>query len=251
MEDCDDGDLAAFKVWLEDKKQYAPKTITFAFTAVRQFYFYWGRLKGFKVMNYELVTPPKGASRSYRPVKKEEFERMCQVIDPTNYRGLQELVILRLLWDGALRVSELCDLNLSDIDIQRRKMIVRNRKNPRHRITMWSEATHEYVVKYLGIRLALNSEPALFQGIFITEDFTTRMRVRTAQRIITRLSKRAGIEGKVSCHCLRHGKGHDMTRQKASLAIISKYFGHSTIESTKVYQQFEDPEFEKLVVEYI
>lgn len=253
-EDCHDGDLAEFKIWMEDKR-FAPKTISFAFTAVRQFFMYWGKLKHEAVMDYELVTAPKGVSRSYRFLRPEEYVKMVEACDTKTYRGLQEFVVLRLLWDSAVRVSELCDLNLSDVDTRRRTLTIRTRKQVnsgnQYRTVMWSKDTHEIMLQYLGVRVSLNSEPALFQGIFSEEENTRRITPRTIERIIQRIARRAGINEKIHPHTFRHGKAHNMTRQKANLEIVRRYLGHKNIESTKHYLQFEDQEFEDMVKEYI
>lgn len=250
-------DVVRFQHALEDgsfnARKHAQKTIELAMNAIRDFFLYWN-LKEIPCLNHKLIKIPKAyVINSYDALTVKEYEQILSVYpERDTLRDIQRILVLRMLWDTGVRVSELCDMNIADIDTVQRKAVVKNRKNSSHRIVKWGEGTNTLLCEYLGPRLCLNRTPALFIGIYNSgNDASERMTPRSVQRIITLLAERAEIHKKLSPHCLRHGWAHFRRDKNAPIAFIQKGLGHRAAASTLIYEQYADWDFEEKAEEYL
>jgi integrase/recombinase XerD len=162
--------------------------------------------------------------------------------------------MVRMLWDTGVRVSELCDMDVSQIDEEKHSAIIQTKKTSKKRIIVWSEATHKLLLKYLTIRLELhkyNQATALFIGWKKDNGWTSRLTSRSVERRIKWYVDRAGIKEKITPHSFRHGWAHQRRDQNAPLAFIQRGLGHSNPASTFVYEQYNDVEFERNANTYL
>lgn len=231
-EQCDTPQVAEYKRWLEDR--YKPATQQLAIVAVKQYFKFWN-MKGLKCMDSDLIRVPKVQATPQQFLEKEEYERMLQVCSQDTFRSVQEELILRLLWETNVRVSELTAMDIEHMELKERSVIVPNRKSRNVKIVAWSKATQEVLLNYLDLRLAATGGEALLVGMELGNTFTSRMHVRSVQRAVIRIAKRAGIEKKLSPHKLRRGHAHYLLAQGLQLPYVSDYLGHSSWESTRPY----------------
>lgn len=245
-EDCDTPEIALYKRWLED--HYKPATQSLAIVAVKQYFKFWNQ-KGLKCMSHELIRVPKIQAAPQVFLEKDEYEEMLKVCSQDSFRAVQEELILRLLWETNVRVSELTAMDIEHMELKERSVIVPNRKSRNVKIVAWSKATHEVLLSYLDLRLAATGGDALFIGLELGNKFTDRMNVRSVQRAVIRLAKRAGINKKLSPHKLRRGHAHYLLAQGLQLPYVSDYLGHSSWESTRPYLRSTKTELLKVVQE--
>lgn len=161
-----------------------------------------------------------------RPVATpEEVERMCATLNENSYNDLMRLVAIRMMWDSMIRVSELVDLNVSDIVSQKNFTEIIGKKNYKKRWIMWSENTHRLLMKYVEKRKAFSDHEALF--VHESNGSCQRLATRSVERWLKIAREKAGIEKAISCHALRHGGAHELVKQGASLKFIGLILGHS------------------------
>lgn len=110
---------------------------------------------------------------------------------------------------------------------------------------MWSGDAHQLLMRYIGTKICLNQNPALFSG---REGRITR---RTIERWVKDTAKKAGIERRVHPHMFRHGKAHKMLRNGADLNDVKTILGHRTIVSTQTYTGLFPEEFERMASKYV
>jgi site-specific recombinase XerD len=162
--------------------------------------------------------------------------------------------MIRLLWDTGVRVSELCDMDITNIDENKTSAVISTKKTGKKRIIVWSNETHDLLLKYMPIRLELhriNKSTALFIGTEHGKGWSVRLTPRSVQRRVMYYVNRAGIKEKITPHSFRHGWAHKRRDQNAPLSFIQRGLGHLNPVSTFVYEQYCDNEFEKSAMNYL
>ncbi|HTB32857.1 MAG TPA: tyrosine-type recombinase/integrase, partial [Bacteroidia bacterium] len=181
-----------------------------------------------------------------RAITEGEYNRIIDVIPNNEFLELRDLIMIRLLWDTGVRVSELCDLNTTQIDEKKLSAVISTKKTGKKRIIVWSAETHKLLMKYLPLRLELekhNGASSLFVGWDKSKGWSMRLSTRTVERRVKYYVSKAGIKEKITPHSFRHGWAHKRRDQNAPLAFIQKGLGHLNPASTFVYEQYEDSSF--------
>lgn len=241
-------DIVKYKNWLADKL-YAPATVQLATVALHNF-FKFSKMNGEKCMSPEFIRVQRMKARSHRPATEDEVKRIIEAIPEFTFIGLRDRLIMSLFWDTGMRVSELCSIDMDQVSRGSRKATIVNRKNANSRIIMWSEATHALLCAYLPLRAIVSPQRALFIGV--APKGVTRLTLRSIERSMGLYVKKAGIEGKVTPHSLRHGwANYRRDRFNAPLPFLQKALGHINPISTFVYQQYSDKDFESQAEKYL
>lgn len=216
------GDITAFKNSLLTK--YSDTSISYMMVIMRNFFEYWNG-QGIACLNYKFIRSPKYTQQPHRAITDAEYLLIDQSIPTNTFTALTKKLIVRFLWDTGVRVSELCDIDLGDLDVQNRNAKIITKKTHVVRWVFWTDKTHDILVRYLGIRLCMNRGDALL--LAETPNARTRITPRTVQRWISELCKNVGITQKISPHSFRHAKAHKILKQGGSVADIAKILGHS------------------------
>jgi site-specific recombinase XerD len=224
------------------RKKMAPQYVCLHLIILKDFFGYWAK-QGRKIFDPAIIRIPKARANSHQAISKEEYDRMLLYFRGRyDYISLRDELIIRLLWDTGCRVSELCSIDLDDIDIQAQYTFIENRKNKRMRRVFWSDETADVMKKYVGIRICLSQTQSLLTGAMATSRITTR----TVQRVIKSIAEKSGIKKKITPHSFRHGWARYRRDQGAQLPFIQKALGHINPASTFVYEQYSDPEMTQL-----
>ena len=244
IEDYNTTDLVKYKHWLEQR--YNPYSVQLGMVVVKNLFKYL-RDHNFQCMVPSLFKMKHVDAKPHRAVTEDEFKKIIAEIPSNEFRQLRDLIMIRLLWDTGVRVSELCDLEITQINENKPSAQIKTKKTGKPRVIVWSEETHQYLMKYMPLRLELQninkSSGALFLGWTKQQGWSSRLNTRSVQRLIKYYVCRAGIKEKITPHSFRHGWAHKRRDQNAPLAFIQKGLGHINIVSTFVYQQYDDPEY--------
>lgn len=227
-------DIVKFQLHLEGK--YAPPTVQFAMTSLKVF-FRFQRMLGKKCLAPELIRPPKSVAKSHRAIEGPEFLSILEAI-PNTYLGMRDLVMVRILYDTGIRVSELCELNVTDIDAIKTFASIVTKKSQQRRIIVWSRFTHSHLLHYIAARNKISADPALFTNLY-----GERLTARTVERNLKRYVQSAGLQVRITPHSFRHGWAHLRRDQNAPLSFIQKGLGHQSPTSTFIYEQYHDEDF--------
>jgi type 1 fimbriae regulatory protein FimB len=202
-----------------------------------------------------MKSKPKKESKSNSKRPKRTREHLTQSEldlllsaskDPVNTRNpVRDYAILLLTFRHGLRVSELCKLKLSDINVETKELYVNRLKDgmsgshPLHN----GEAT---AVKAWLIERARMNPPADVETVFISE--RKKPLARTAVfEMVKKLADRAGLSKlAVHPHMLRHSAGFSLINRGTGIRVIKDYLGHESITSTTRYTQLDGKRFAKL-----
>ena len=140
--------------------------------------------------------------------------------------NLRDRIIIQLLYATGLRVSELCNLNINDIEED--KIFVRLGKGAKDRFVFIDENTKRLVDEYIQTRG--DAEEALI----ITKN-GKRISQRSVQNIIKKYAKKAKINKKTTPHTLRHTFATHLLQNGADIVVIKDLLGHSNLSTTQIY----------------
>ena len=208
-------------------KRLKPKTINCHLACIRVFYDYLHHEEGMGVNN-----PIKRGSslRMPRPLPKHlRDEEVVSLFD--SIKKPRDQAIFRIMLRCGLRVDEVANLYISDLDLKRNKIFVRNGKGRKDRVVYVSRDAYEAIVNYLRVR-PMTKTKRLFlveKGPYMGKPIS----VRGIQKRIEYFSWITGID--VSCHQLRHTMATQMLNAEATVSSIQALLGHNGINTTERY----------------
>lgn len=230
-------DLGSFKEFLI-KKGYAPKNIQYGLTIVRGFLNYCVQVHklDFPVSMVRIKTE---RSHSHTPITEKLYKRMLAVLPDNEPVSLQRRLILMLLWDTGLRVGEL--LNLKIGELQDRQVIIENEKNKKNRFISWSLETDALLQKYLPLR---NNLWCKTDHLFVSFHYRPCMALssRQVERIFVAILKKAYITEWIKPHSFRHGFVHRKLDEGKPITTVAQMLGHSTTHNVLTYAQLSSRE---------
>ncbi len=177
-----------------------------------------------------LPRPDKKLPRAWR---EDEVRTILEGITPADPLGLRDRAIFEVLYAGGLRVSELCDLRLENLDLETGFARVTG-KGKKTRLVPLGKPALDSLGRYLR-----EERPGLVSKRSGAEVFlSVRGRKLTPPRIrqlITQYASRAGLEGPAYPHLMRHSFATHLLGGGADLRVIQELLGHADISTTQIY----------------
>jgi integrase/recombinase XerC len=134
--------------------------------------------------------------------------------------------MFELLYASGIRISELCALNIGDVDLDARIVRVMG-KGRKERLVPFHDKCQEALVKWIAQRPVAT---ALFVG-----DRGARINARVVRLILAQVGQQLGIRGSVHPHQLRHAFATHLLESGADLRAIQEMLGHASISTTQRY----------------
>lgn len=234
------------------KRNYSPQYATYIMTVVRNLVSYLNDTGPCSISPRVIKAGRVPYSRRV-VVTGEDFDRMIKECREDTFTALRDKLIICLLWDTGVRVSELCAITIDDIDIQERLCTVPTRKARGERYITWSTSTQNILIKYLGVRLCINNRPELLISYANRSKTKQAVDTRTIQRIVKGIKTAADINKNITPHSFRHGKAHRMLSLGANVKEIQATLGHSENNPTASfrYLRLEQGELRKIIKKYV
>ncbi|SDL26522.1 Site-specific recombinase XerD [Salinimicrobium catena] len=169
----------------------------------------------------ELHRPKKSR---YLPIvlSKEEAVRLLQAT-----RNLKHRAILAMIYSSGLRIGELLNLRLHEIDIQRRQLFINDSKGRKDRVVILAESMLPLLNNYLS-----TYRPKEY---FAEGEYGGPYSAQSIRAFLKLSCKRAGITKRVTPHTLRHSFATHMLENGIDLRYIQTLLGHSKPETTMIY----------------
>lgn len=242
--------VSKWRKWLnryknEDGREISKVTQNYHLIALRSFLKYLAR------RDIATLAPEKiELASSKRPqvsfLNAEEVTALFDATDTQNIVGLRDRAILELLFSTGLRVSELVNLNIDSVNLDKGEFSIRG-KGQKDRPVYLSDSAKHWLNQYLKERK--DSSEALFIQSGHKKDAgaeISRLTARTIQRIVERYSKKAGITKHVTPHTLRHSFATDLLGNGADLRSVQSLLGHANIATTQIYTHVTDPQLKEI-----
>lgn len=147
-------------------------------------------------------------------------------------------IVVTMMLDTGLRVSEVCDLDLDALDVDDQSAMVRSGKGDKDRLVLFTERTLRELSLWLEQR-AMRTEES--NGPVLVNRRGARLTPRGVQRLMEELSVAAGLpRGRLTPHVLRHNFATGLLERGADLVSIQRLLGHASIATTRVYLEIGD-----------
>ncbi len=170
-----------------------------------------------------------------------EQEALLAQPNPRYLTGQRNRVMLRLMLDTGLRLSEAIHLRWKDIDLNSGKVMVRQGKGAKDR-TLWTGEANLATLVAWRDRQAQECAGSP-QHVFTTKEGGL-LDPRYIQRMVKRYAGKAGIEKDISPHTLRHSFATDLYRETSNIRLTQKALGHANLATTQIYTHIVDEELE-------
>lgn len=171
----------------------------------------------------------------------DQIEKLFAVPDTSTPFGLRDRAILETFFSTGMRAGELVNLNREQIKIKlgaKELEISIIGKGNRPRTVYLSERTINWLRKYLEKRN--DKEKALFIN-YRGKTPSTRLNIRSMERIVKKYAVLAGLPLTTVCHTMRHSFATDLLRKGVDLRIVQEFLGHRNIATTQIYTHVTRP----------
>lgn len=186
------------------------------------------------------------ARRRQRPLPDvlthDELQEFLQSPNRKCPTGQRNHVMLHIMADLGLRVSEVVSLELRDLDMKRGVLKVRMGKGRKDRILYLNPEDQSLMAAWLELRKEFAGGGPL-EKVFVTLKGGP-VSTRYVRYMVGRCARKAGIERRVYPHLLRHTFGTDLYRETKDLLKVRDAMGHSDIGTTQIYTRLGNHELE-------
>lgn len=164
----------------------------------------------------------------------DEIDRMIECIDTAGATGLRNRAIIETLYGCGLRVSELVNIELSNIDFQEQILLVRG-KGRKERLVPMSPTSLQAINLYMASERALLDVKHGEEGFVFLNVRGRRMTRQMVFIMLRQAAADAGITRTISPHTLRHSFATHLLEGGANLRAIQQMLGHESLATTEIY----------------
>ena len=193
------------------------KSAILAFNALKFYYFQVLRRKFF--VNLIL---PKRQKKLPVVLSRQEVGRLADALGNPKHK-----LIILLAYSAGLRVSEVINLKVTDLDFDRLVIHLKGAKGGKDRITLLSEKLVFQVKELIANKTSGDY-------VFSRSD-GRRLTSRTGQKIFSAACQKAGVKAGATFHCLRHSFATHLLEQGVDIRYVQEFLGHSNIRTTQIY----------------
>ncbi|PCI69904.1 MAG: tyrosine recombinase XerC [Piscirickettsiaceae bacterium] len=181
------------------------------------------------------VRAPKAAKALPHVLDVDQINAMLDV-PVTDDLDIRDVAMWEVMYSSGLRVSEIVDLNLFDMDFAARTVQVMKGKGNKSRLLPIGRKAIKALQSWLTVRdnWLKDGEFALFMG-----KKGQRLTTRSVQLRLERWRKKIGLQGKLTPHMLRHSFASHMLESSQDLRAVQELLGHSNISTTQVYTHLD------------
>ncbi len=167
-----------------------------------------------------------------------EIERMIGAIDMSTPEGQRNRAIMETLYGSGLRVSELVNLNISDIQFDDEFIRITGKGNKQRLVPLGTEAK-KHIGLYMQTTRKKVPQNKKFTDCLFLNRFGRKLSREMVFCIVKQLAEAAGIKKNVSPHTLRHSFATHLLEGGADLRAIQEMLGHESITTTEIYTHLD------------
>ncbi|MGE0792730.1 MAG: site-specific tyrosine recombinase/integron integrase [Candidatus Woesearchaeota archaeon] len=216
VEEVNSNDVKLYMAKIMREEQLSPATLALIRSALLFL------LNEVLELNIKKIKTPKIAQKLPVVASKIELEKLFAQLP------LKSRLLVKLIYASGLRVSEVVNLKVSDLEFNENHGWVRNGKGGKDRLFILPESLSLEIQKYLRKRF-VDSE-YLFPG-----KTGSRMSERNVQQIVKRATESSGINKQLTPHKLRHSFATHLLEAGNDIRIIQELLGHSNLQTTQIY----------------
>jgi integrase/recombinase XerD len=178
-----------------------------------------------------------------------DINKIISAIEINSDLGKRNQCIIEVLYGCGLRVSELIELKISNINIKEQYIKV-NGKGNKTRFVPLAEYTAELLKGYIQDTRSKNKINKKYEDTLFLNSRGTSMSRVIVFLIIKELTDKAGVSKKISPHTFRHSFATHLLQNGADLRYIQEMLGHSSITTTEIYTHLKTEELRDVILNY-
>ena len=213
-------------------KRYSNKTISRYISSLRSFFKYLLKEKKIKNNPMTLVSNPKIEKKLPKFVPYKELEQILNAFDSNTPLDFRNSLVLELLYSTGIRVGELVNIKISDIELSKQEICILGKGN-KERIVLFGGKCLELINKYLNSFYKIyniNNGEYLLLGVR-----GNKLNEREVRKIVDEAVHKAGVKLNISPHVLRHTFATHMLNEGADLRSVQQLLGHESLSTTTIY----------------
>ncbi len=205
-------------------------TVSRKLTTLRSFFNFMVRKGNLKQNPANLIPLPKKEKELPVFLSVDEVFKLIDSIDQEGILPLRDLAIIELLYSSGLRVSELTNIKVLDID-HRENFVKVSGKGNKERVVPFGSNAREVILQYLRRRIELKPK----DDFLFLNNRGSGLTTRSIERIVKKYGLLSGISKKISPHALRHTFATHLLGGGADLRSIQELLGHFSLSTTQRY----------------
>ena len=226
-----------------------PRTQARLLSSLRSFYGFL-KMDGYIESNpTELLKSPKLPMYLPDVLTLDEIDRVIDAIDLSQLEGQRNRAMIEVLYSCGLRVSELCNLKISDLYLDEEFIRVTG-KGDKQRLVPISPRAIAELNYYFNDRDHIEIKPGYEDYVFISERRRKPLSRITVFHIVKELVEAAGVQKNVSPHTFRHSFATHLLEGGANLRIIQAMLGHESIATTEIYAHVDRTRLREEIFEH-
>ena len=225
-------DIRFYLMYLKDTKKDNNTSINRKLSSLRGFYKYMANNNIVKTNVFSLVNGPKKSKKLPRYFEYNELEELFKVPDTRTPLGQRDSLILEMLYATGVRVGELVNIKVSDIDLGRRNIIILGKGN-KERFVTYGEYCEDILKTYINTgRVSLNVKQSDY--LFLNNN-GGQLTDRGVRFILDKLIQKTSLNKNISPHMIRHSFATHLLNEGCDLLTVQKLLGHESIKATQIY----------------
>lgn len=226
------------------EEEYSKKTIARHISSLRSFFKYLLKENIIKNNPMILISNPKLDKKLPKYLYYEEMEKILSIPDRSTPLGMRDLTILEMLYSTGVRVSELVNIKIEDIDFNEKTIKILGKGN-KERIVLYSKVLSNYLDDYLIKRSTFKPN---HNYLFINK-FGNKLTDRGVRLIIDNILKKGAVNFHISPHMIRHTFATHLLDNGADLKCVQELLGHKNLSSTQIYTHISNEHLRKVYLE--
>ena len=230
--DIEYSDIRFYLMFLKDERHDNNTSINRKLSSLRGFYKFLANENIVKTNVFSLVNGPKKSKKLPRYFEYNELEELFNVPDTRTPLGQRDSLILEMLYATGVRVGELVNIKVNDIDLGRRNIIILGKGN-KERFVTYGEYCEDILKTYLNNgRVILNVKQSDY--LFLNNN-GGQLTDRGVRLILDKLIQKTSINKNISPHMIRHSFATHLLNEGCDLLTVQKLLGHESIKATQIY----------------
>lgn len=214
------------------EKKYTNKTISRHISSLRSFFKYLLKKKIINNNPMTLISNPKIEKKLPKFVPYHELEQILNVFDTNVSLDYRNSLILELLYSTGIRVGELVNIKIKDIEFNKKEIRIIGKGN-KERIVLFGSRCSKLLEQYLNtFYKEYNSKNSDYLLLGVRGN---KINDREVRKVVDEAVKRAGVKLNVSPHVLRHTFATHMLNEGADLKSVQQLLGHESLSTTTIY----------------
>lgn len=210
-------------------KQFSSRSIRRKISSLKGFYKYLARQDLVLDNPFSYINLPKNDIRLPKFLNYNEMLDIFDAIDINDLMGLRNRVIMELLYATGIRVSELVNIKIDDVDLVNKKIIITGKGN-KMRIVFFNDVCKDFLERYL----LLSSDLRKVCYLIINKD-GNNITTRGIRFVMDKVIRDTSLFKHISPHVIRHTFATHLLNNGCDLLTVQELLGHSSISTTGIY----------------